>query len=252
MSLEITRASDLVEQEQRWLIRDLLPQGTCGMLAGAPKQGKTFVALGLAASVATGRSFLGKQVEETGKALYVAGEDTETTVKTRLGDAAAFVDVSFDALRIDTQSGIEDLADAARGYSLVILDPLVSFHRLSENSAGPIVAMLAGLRGISRMTQATIMLVHHTKKESSNSGSSGQSMRGSSVFHGWLEFGLYLGGGKLDVELRMAPSWSAEWAVEDKDLKPKKGPWPTGEVEGHRNFGTRIGDTWTFKLGSNG
>jgi RecA-family ATPase len=60
----------------------LLPVGLV-MLAGRPKQGKSWLALQMAVAVGTGGKLLGQDVPE-GKTLYLALEDSARRIKSRL------------------------------------------------------------------------------------------------------------------------------------------------------------------------
>src|SRR5574341_259088 len=77
----------LLEPEAPWVVAGVLG-GVC-MLWGEAGIGKSFVACSLAASVATGRPWLGRQTVE-GPVVYIAGEGGLTTVARRL-DAAVRV-----------------------------------------------------------------------------------------------------------------------------------------------------------------
>jgi hypothetical protein len=56
-----------------WLVDGLLPTRSVTMLYGPPKSGKSFVAIDLAACVATGRPWMGQPTKQ-GTVLYVVGE----------------------------------------------------------------------------------------------------------------------------------------------------------------------------------
>ncbi|MFK4243545.1 AAA family ATPase [Micromonospora chokoriensis] len=58
-----------------WLVDKVLPRGALAYLIGEPGNGKTFVALDLAYSLATGRDWWGHEVAQAGPVLYVAAED---------------------------------------------------------------------------------------------------------------------------------------------------------------------------------
>ena len=58
-----------------WLFYDLLPARGTGFLTGAPGSGKTFVAIDLAVSIASGRPFFGATPDKQGGVLYLASED---------------------------------------------------------------------------------------------------------------------------------------------------------------------------------
>ncbi len=66
----------------RWIVPDLLPEGLA-MLAGKPKKGKSWMALGFGIAVATGGVALGQKIEP-GKVLYLALEDGQRRIKYRV------------------------------------------------------------------------------------------------------------------------------------------------------------------------
>jgi hypothetical protein len=92
---------------------------------------------------------------------------------------------------------------------LLILDPLIRLHRVDENDATQIAALLSYLRQLQRQLQLAVMLVHHARKDSQSSRP-GQALRGSSELHGWGDSNLYMRrkGSQLTLstEHRAAPS----------------------------------------------
>jgi hypothetical protein len=93
---------------------------------------------------------------------------------------------------------------------LLILDPLVRLHRIDENSAGEMSALLGELRALQREHHVAIALVHHVRKNGSARGQDGQSLRGSGDLHAWGDSNLYLrrrdGQIALTIEHRSAPA----------------------------------------------
>ena len=73
---------------------------------------------------------------------------------------------------------------------LLVLDPYVRLQRVDENDATKVSAVLAALRELSRTFRLAIILVHHTRKNSSDKP--GLALRGSSDFHAWGDSNLYL------------------------------------------------------------
>ena len=92
---------------------------------------------------------------------------------------------------------------------LLILDPLIRLHRVDENDATQVAALLSFLRQLQRHFQLAVLLVHHARKDS-NSSRPGQALRGSSELHGWGDSNLYMRrkGSQLTLttEHRAAPS----------------------------------------------
>src|SRR6266699_3516369 len=61
---------NLQVQPRDWLVEGLWPQRAVGFIGGQPKAGKSWLALDLAISVATGTQFLGRKVTLAGPFLY--------------------------------------------------------------------------------------------------------------------------------------------------------------------------------------
>jgi hypothetical protein len=116
------------------------------------------------------------------------------------------------SLRLDTDRDRERLrlTLAAHRPRLLVLDPLVRLHRLDENSAGEVSALLGDLRAIQREHHLAIVLVHHLRKNGAPRGQDGQSLRGSGDLHAWGDSNLYLRRRDrhllLTVEHRSAPA----------------------------------------------
>ena len=91
----------------------------------------------------------------------------------------------------------------------MILDPLIRLHRVDENDATQIAALLSYLRQLQRQFQLAVLVVHHARKDSQASRP-GQALRGSSELHGWGDSNLYMRrkGSQLTLstEHRAAPS----------------------------------------------
>jgi hypothetical protein len=86
---------------------------------------------------------------------------------------------------------------------------LIRLHRIDENDASQVAALLSYLRQLQRQFHLAIILVHHARKDS-NSSRPGQALRGSSELHGWGDSNLYMRrkGSQLTLstEHRAAPS----------------------------------------------
>src|SRR5256885_7994367 len=63
----------------------------------------------------------------------------------------------------------------------LLLDPLVRLHRIDENSAGEMSAVLGELRALQRAYQLALalVLVHNLRKYAGARGADGQALRGS-------------------------------------------------------------------------
>jgi hypothetical protein len=222
--LPVQRASQLstAGPQTQWLVEGLWSDQAVGILGGEPKCCKSFLALDLAVSVASGAACLRQfPVCRTGKVLLFPAEDSLAVVRQRLEGIASAAQVGFPSLpvevitapslRLDTAVDRQRLADTVQHLKpiLLILDPLIRLHRLDENDASQIAALLSYLRELQRQFQMAVILVHHARKDS-NSSRPGQALRGTSELHGWGDSNLYVRrkGSQLTLstEHRAAPS----------------------------------------------
>lgn len=199
----VSHVSAAVPEEPSWMIDRLWAAQAVGLIGGAPKCCKSWLALEIALSVASGRPCLGSfEPGQTGPVLLYAAEDAPRQVRLRLEGLAQVRGVNFatlpvhlilePSLRLDLAENLRRLEEALLSYEprLLILDPFVRLHRIDENSAAEVSAFLADLRSLQRRHQVAIILVHHTRK--SNGEAAGPALRGSSDLHAWGDSNLYV------------------------------------------------------------
>ena len=152
--------------------------------------------------------------------LYMA-EDAASVVRSRfdalarhravcLASLEIFV-ITESCLRIDLASHQRRLRQTVAQIrpGMLLLDPLVRLHRIDENSASEVSALLAFLRSLQREFHTAVVLVHHARK-SGSLHQPGQALRGSGDLHAFGDSNLYLRRHRqqlvLTVEHRAAPS----------------------------------------------
>jgi hypothetical protein len=101
--------------------------------------------------------------------------------------------ITAPTLRLDVPKDRERLSNTvqARQPRLLILDPLIRLHRVDENDASQIAALLSYLRQLQRTFHVAVLVVHHARKDA-NATRPGQALRGSSELHGWGDSNLYM------------------------------------------------------------
>jgi hypothetical protein len=222
----VVRASELETptRQQSWLIERLWTHQAVGVIGGNPKGGKTWLALEMAVSVASGSPCLDTfPVFSPGPVLLYAAEDSFKELRTRLETLAELHKVDFhrldvhiitvDLLRLDRPDHQDRLESTVHFYkpALLVLDPLVRLHAIDENVAGQVAALLGYLRSLQRKTGTAIILIHHMRKNVSPTDAAGNSLRGSSDIYAWLDSFLYLrmhqGQRTLSAEHRSAPEF---------------------------------------------
>jgi hypothetical protein len=215
----VSQISAAAPEEPAWLIDRLWAAQAVGLIGGAPKSCKSYLALEMALSVASGRPCLGTFAPgQTGPVLLYAAEDAPQQVRLRLEGLAQTRGIDFSTLpvhlilepqlRLDLPQDQRRLQDAIASHQprLLILDPFVRLHRIDENSAADVSALLADLRLLQRRFGVAIILVHHTRK--TNGEVAGPALRGSSDLHAWGDSNLYLRRQADDLILSMEHRWA--------------------------------------------
>lgn len=223
-TLPVVRASQLEDgdPDRRWLVDTLWARAGVGLIAGSPKLGKSWLGLDLAVSVASGTPCLDTfDVPEPGPTLLYMAEDAEADVKARLrglcrhrrldlATLPVYV-ITVPALRLDLDRDQQRLYRTIQQLRprLLLLDPFVRLHKINENDAGEVSAILAYLRQLQRTFDVAVVVVHHSRKNGRPAGA-GANLRGSGDFHAWSDSSLYLHHHKdtvvLTPEHRTAPA----------------------------------------------
>ena len=222
-ALPTTRAAQLATpppDEVMWLIEGLWSAQAVGIIGGEPKCGKSFLALDLAVSVASGTPCLRHfATRQCGPVLLFAAEDTHILRQRLEGiTAAAGADfhsldvhvITVPTLRLDNPEQQRALHATVAGLKpkLLVLDPLVRLHGIDENLAAEVAPLLGYLRSLQRSHRTAVVLVHHARKGAAHERG-GQALRGSSELHAWGDSNLYLRRNgphlNLSIEHRAAP-----------------------------------------------
>jgi hypothetical protein len=174
----LVRADLLDFNEPEYLVEGLIETETLGLMFADPGAGKTFVALDIGASVATGRPFHGRAVRK-GAVVYICGEG-QKGIKRRLvawerhhgaSLAGAPLYVSEVAARfLDAESikaVVEAIDAAAAGagvpIALIIVDTLNrNMGAGDESSAKDMSAFVAAIDDVRTRYEACAMVIHHT------------------------------------------------------------------------------------------
>jgi hypothetical protein len=187
-ALDLDELFDLESEGLSWVIPGLLPEAETIVLAGAPKAGKTLLAIDAAYSVATGESYFLGEATKQGKVLLVSTDESANSTKAKLinrgfrrGDKGSIkVLPTWD---ISQMGALEALLEDFRP-DLVIIDSLRRINKgseISENSAEFADAIYTLKETLERYGAAGI-LIHHTNKDREALGV--HRLRGSSAIAG--------------------------------------------------------------------
>lgn len=203
---------------RRWLLRDkrhkgegLLPLGKAAQLIAEGGAGKTMALIQLALAVATGGEWLGTfSVATKGRVLLVLGEEDAEEARRRIYAASRRVAPSTlpaDSVVVLALAGhpcamlehdergnpvetpfLDALRRTIAGgeWSLIVIDPLSRFAGLdAEKDNAEATRFVQACESICAVTGATVLVSHHTNKDSRKSGTAltGASSRGSSALH---------------------------------------------------------------------
>ncbi|MCG5528593.1 MULTISPECIES: AAA family ATPase [Halorhodospira] len=159
----------------QWVVRGILEADTLTLLFGEPKIGKSFVAVDLAASIASGLDWHGHRVEQ-GPVLYIAGEGHAGLARRRraweiarqLPLAEQPIYLSRCAVGVGNPADLEAIIEEVRELnitpSLVVIDTVARCigSGLDENSNRDMGAFIAGLDRLRTVCGGSaILLVHH-------------------------------------------------------------------------------------------
>ncbi|MBV9996202.1 MAG: AAA family ATPase [Caulobacteraceae bacterium] len=197
------RADELQVKEfppQRWLVPDLIPFGLT-LLAGPPKVGKSWMALGLVNAVSTGADVLGRAAGAEGDVLYCALEDNQTRLRERMtamcGPATWPSRLTFwtDMQKLD-EGGLEALEGwvaEQQSPTLIVIDILGRVRRPARPAESVYAydyESLTPLKRLADQTGVAIVVVHHTRKQ--EAGDALQEVSGSNGLTGAADSTLIL------------------------------------------------------------
>ena len=174
--------------EPRWLIQELWPADAYGVLAAQEKAGKTWAALDLAVSVATGRPWLDHFACPTpGPVLVFLGEGGERATVRRIEAIATAKGVDpvqladqlrlcFRVPRLAAPGAGGELAAieqelAAHPAALVVLDPLyLAAAGASGSNLYDMGAVLQAIQGVCQLAGCALLVVTHWNKTGDGRG----------------------------------------------------------------------------------
>jgi hypothetical protein len=216
-----------------WAVDGLVPEGVT-LLAGKPKLGKSWMALGgIAIPVSTGGVALGTRSVEQGDALYMALEDNHRRLKTRLqkllrGEAPKRLHIATEWPRMD-EGGAEALKrwlEAHPHARLVVVDILKRVRPRTFPNRSVYDADYEALEAMQRLAaehEVAILVVHHLRKLGAAdpldeiSGSTGLSGGADGILvlkrdRGRADACVHVTGREIEEEAELALKWDADLA----------------------------------------
>lgn len=160
-----------------WLLENLIAKGDVTLLVGDGGLGKSWFTMGLTLAIAEQQeTYLGMNVSDHGRVLYVDEENPEDVIYHRLNrlgltreGAGRIRYLNNEGIRLDRRP--EEFREEALDYnpSLIVLDSLTRLHTDDENNAGAMSKLYNdGVIPLARETGAAVVLIHHTNKGGGN------------------------------------------------------------------------------------
>jgi len=154
----------------RFAVSTLLPQGL-SILAGAPKVGKSWLALQICLAVAKGESLWSLPATKC-SALYLCLEDSFARIQSRLFDIGddAPANIHFvilaDGIGTGLEEQIESFLSAHPDTALIVIDTLQKVRSLTNDNAYAADYHDVGLlKAIADKHGITVLLIHHLRKQ---------------------------------------------------------------------------------------
>ena len=218
----------------QWLWHPYIPFGKLTIIQGDPGEGKTTLALRLAAACSTGNPLPGMESMEPFNVIYQSAEDgMGDTIKPRLMEAGADLDRVLSIVEDKKQLSLLDerIEKAIREHNarLMILDPIQGYigSRVDINRANEIRTVLKSVSSVAERTGCAIVLIGHLNKASGTS--SAYRGLGSIDFRAAARSVLLIGRLKNDPTVRVIVHDKSSLAPEGKSLA-----FGLGDEEGFR------------------
>lgn len=207
---DLKRFRDTLPPPPDWVVEGLEP-GDVGIVSAPGGTGKSMLCLSIGLAVASGQPLFGQwKVGSPGDVVYIFEEDSATTLHRRMHALAQLTNPTDDELgrlhaicvrsrppklllqgpqglaqrQKDEVGALLALLDSLRNPRLLILDPLVKFHTLDENSNNEMNQFMEMMGQIAERAGVAVILVHHTAKGKSNGNTDGEAQeaaRGASA-----------------------------------------------------------------------
>lgn len=204
----LVKLSEVVTKPADWLIRGHLTTDCLGMIFSDPGKCKTFLAVSMACSVATGTPWYGLLVKQAA-VVFIVGEGLpgikkrfvayRTRNQVSLDDAPLFISegpaAMLDSASVDeVVAAVDGIAQQHGPPGLIVIDTVArSFGGGDENSTKDMNLFVQAVDRLRERYKAAVLLVHHSGHGDKSRG------RGSMALRGALDFEYRLDRGDDDV-----------------------------------------------------
>ncbi|MBU1046881.1 helicase RepA family protein [Patescibacteria group bacterium] len=192
-SLKLLSINDIYNLEtpkNLFVVDKLIPKNGIIAISGHPSSGKSWFLMFLAEAVASGFDFLGEFKVEQGSVLIIDEETYIAEHKRRLKlinvDSSLPIKISSqNCIKLDNEKDRKEIIKKIQeeNTKLIAFDPFIAFHDKSENDSGDMQKIMEYLQEFNG-AGATVIYLHHHRKDGLTRQRASQSIRGSSAFSG--------------------------------------------------------------------
>lgn len=190
-----SRGSEGFDNIQTWVVKGFFPKSSFGVIYGKSGSRKSFLAIDISCSIATGTPWQNKKVS-TGAVVYIAAEG-QTGMARRIkaweivnGKKVENLYILGQSLLISEASARQNIIEAIQDIEnkngvkveLVVLDTLARNFEGDENSSDAMGKFIRSCDLAKTATDTTILCIHHCGKDTTKGG------RGSSALIGACDF----------------------------------------------------------------
>ena len=186
------RARDLhFDRRSDYLVKNWLGAEAVSMIYGDSNCGKSFLALDIAAHVASGHSWMGHNTRK-GKVLYLASEGGQKSygpriaalrdAKSELQEKGAADDLLLTLIQVDLHGTTDiDAISAALpelNFTLIVVDTLaMSIGAGSENDSADMAQFIKNIMTLKKRYNCHVLIVHHSGKDRAKGARGHSSLR---------------------------------------------------------------------------
>ena len=202
-----------------YIVDAILPTGVPTLLGAHGGTGKSFLALVLAAYVATGRDFMGLRTQRV-RVVFYSAEDGKKVIRWRLQKICRALDIDpgelsrwlvvldvtdtdpalfREAQESGVRFGVLTVAfEALNRWAcdtesrLVIIDNASDTYDANENERARVRAFMRGLARLARGIDGAVMLLAHVNRETATKGKGTEGYSGSTAWHNSARSRLFL------------------------------------------------------------
>ena len=186
------RARDLhLDRKIDYLVKGWLGSEAISMIYGDSNCGKSFLALDLAAHVASGQPWIGHNAHK-GKVLYIASEGGKKSygpriaalrgAKSELQEKGAADDLLLTLIQVELH-GTKDIQAISTAlpelhFSLIVVDTLaMSIGAGSENDSADMAQFIKNIMTLKKRYNCHVLIVHHSGKDRAKGARGHSSLR---------------------------------------------------------------------------